>query len=167
LEKLKETGADQNTIIVLWGDHGWHLGEHAIWGKHSLFEELLRTLLSLSYRGRVQPGTATTAIVETIDIFPTLCELADLPAPDFVHGASLISSLGDPSVSGYAAISYSGKAVVLRTATHRLTKQRDGYCELYDHRTVAMETRNISAEHPGLVEELKERLQRRIALRNN
>jgi iduronate 2-sulfatase len=167
LEKLKATGADKNTIIVLWGDHGWHLGEHAIWGKHSLFEESLRTPLVVSYPGMVKPGTASTAIVETIDIFPTLCELADLPAPDFVHGASLISSLGDPSVSGHAAISYSGKGVTLRTATHRLTKHRDGYCELYDHRTVARETRNISAEHPGLVEELKERLQRRIALRNN
>ncbi|MFT4901482.1 MAG: iduronate 2-sulfatase, partial [Lentimonas sp.] len=167
LEKLKETGADENTIIVLWGDHGWHLGEHAIWGKHSLFEESLRAPLVVSYPGMVKPGTASTAIVETIDIFPTLCELADLPAPGFTHGDSLVASLDDPSALGHSAVSYSGQAVTLRTATHRLTKHWDGYCELYDHRTEAGETRNISAEHPELVEELKEQLQRRIALRNN
>ncbi|MFT6236033.1 MAG: hypothetical protein ACJAU9_001118 [Lentimonas sp.] len=68
---------------------------------------------------------------------------------------------------GYSAVFCSGKGVVLRTATYHWRSHRDGYCELYDHRVVAKATRNISAEHPGLIEELRERLQRRIALPKN
>ena len=56
LAELKRTGADANTIVVLWGDHGWHLGEHAIWGKHSLFEESLHSPLIIYYPGMKHKG---------------------------------------------------------------------------------------------------------------
>lgn len=165
LDKLKEVGADQNTIIVLWGDHGWHLGEHAIWGKHSLFEESLRSPLIVSYPGIASPGVNTSAVVETIDIFPTLCELADLPVPGYAHGTSLVSSIDDPSVPGHSAVSYAGRAVTLRTATHRLTQHKDGFRELYDHRSGEGESLNVAAEHPEIVEELLALLEERLALR--
>ena len=69
IEELKRTGADKNTIIVLWGDHGWHLGEHAIWGKHSLFEESLHSPLIIHYPGMENQGAKTEAIVENIRYF--------------------------------------------------------------------------------------------------
>jgi hypothetical protein len=68
---------------------------------------------------------------------------------------------------GYSAVFCSSKGVVLRTATHHWRSRRDGYCELYGHRAVSKAPRNISAEHPGLIEELRKCLQWRIALRKN
>ena len=62
LERLRQTGAAENTIVILWGDHGWHLGEHAVWGKHALFEESLRSPLIISHRGIQKPGEPTDAI---------------------------------------------------------------------------------------------------------
>jgi len=76
IERLKQTGEDKNTIIVLWGDHGWNLGEHGIWGKHNLFEEALRSPLIVVEPGDAAVGQKTMAIVETLDIFPTICELS-------------------------------------------------------------------------------------------
>lgn len=96
LKKLDEVGATKNTIVILWGDHGWHLGEHAIWGKHALFEESLRSPLIIHYPGMAKPGESTKSVVETLDMFPTLCDLAGLPKPDFVHGVSLRAQLENP-----------------------------------------------------------------------
>ena len=92
LDKLGEVGARSNTIVVLWGDHGWHLGEHAVWGKHTLFEESLRSPLIIAAPGFPKPGESTSSIVETLDILPTLptlTDLANLPKPKFAQGVSL------------------------------------------------------------------------------
>src|SRR5690606_12568447 len=139
LAQIDAVGATDNTIVVLWGDHGWHLGEHAIWGKHSLFEESLRSPLIIH-----TPGIASTAggridaIVETIDIFPTLCELAAVPHPDFVQGESLVGLLRGESASeapeqasagfaaGRVAVSYTGRARSLRSERYRLIVHCDG-----------------------------------------
>ena len=96
VEHLERVGADENTIVILWGDHGWHLGEHAIWGKHALFEESLRSPLIIAHRDIAEPGVATDAIVESLDVFPTLCDLAGLPVPDFVDGVSPAAPVGRP-----------------------------------------------------------------------
>jgi len=154
LTELKRTGADQNTILVLWGDHGWHLGEHAIWGKHSLFEESLRSPLVISYPGMENKGAKTSAIVETLDIFPTLCDLSGIEMPVFTQGTSLKSLLADPQASGHPALAYWRRAKTLRTDTHRLILHPDGFVELYDHRSPAKETKNVANEHPELVQEL-------------
>ena len=155
LAELKRTGADKNTIVVLWGDHGWHLGEHAIWGKHSLFEESLHSPLIILYPGMKHKGVKTHAIVETLDIFPTLCDLTGLEIPKFVHGMSLKEILEDPNTAGHPAVAYKNKASTIRTATHRMTLHKDGFVELYDHTTVENETNNIADKHPELVKELK------------
>ena len=80
LSRLEQLGQRENTIVVLWGDHGWHLGEHAIWGKHSLFEESLHSPMIISAPTVKKPGKPANAMVETLDI-ATLCDLAGLTAP--------------------------------------------------------------------------------------
>ncbi|MEZ5944769.1 MAG: sulfatase [Planctomycetaceae bacterium] len=165
LSRLDELGQRSNTVVILWGDHGWHLGEHAIWGKHALFEESLRSPLIVHYDGIVHPGKATSAVVETIDIFPTLCELTDVPSPEFAHGKSLIGQCNDPAASGHSALSYAS-AQTIRTATHRLILHPKGQVELYDHESSDGETHNIAAEHPDLVDQLTQQLNDRANLRD-
>jgi iduronate 2-sulfatase len=164
MDRLKTSGAAENTIVVLWGDHGWHLGEHAIWGKHCLFEESLRSPLIVTYPGIQQPGIATDSIVETLDVFPTLCELVGLAQPDFTHGVSLRPILDDPIVSGHSAVAFRNQTETIRTATHRLILHKDGYAELYDHTSPEGETKNVAAENSGLVGQLSQQLKARLAL---
>ena len=164
LEQLKQSGAFNDTVIVLWGDHGWHLGEHSVWGKHTLFEESLLSPLIVSYPEIKQPGATTDATVETLDIFPTLCELTALPAPEFVHGVSLRSQLENPSASGHVAVGYHGKARTIRTKTHRLVVHNNGHTELYDHQSAEKETANIAASHQALVDKLSAQLSDRLSL---
>ncbi|MDX1566002.1 MAG: sulfatase-like hydrolase/transferase, partial [Phycisphaeraceae bacterium] len=167
LKKLEETGQTKNTIIVLWGDHGWHLGEHAIWGKHALFNESLRSPLIVSYPGLKAPGRATESTVETLDIFPTLCELAGLPKPTFAQGVSLKPILDDPSADGHPAISYRGNRTTVRTKTHRLIVHgKGGHVELYDHTTPEKETKNVAGANPALVKKLKAVIDKRLSKSN-
>lgn len=161
LDRLDSLGLRDNTIVVLWGDHGWHLGEHAIWGKHALFEESLRSPLIVSYAGMPHPGKSTKSFVETLDIFPTICDLTGVKKPDFVHGVSLRPILEDVSAPGHPAISY-GRGQTIRTQTHRLILQRNGYAELYDHRSPEAETVNIADKHPDLVAQLSKTLKARL-----
>ena len=154
LAKLNETGRDKDTIVVLWGDHGWHLGEHAIWGKHCLFEEALRSPLIISVPGMNNPGTKTDAVVETLDLFPTLCELTGLDYPDFTHGTSLVPQIKNPNARGHTAYAYTGRARTIRNANHRLTLHNDGYVELYDHTSPEKETKNVAEKNPTVVKAL-------------
>jgi iduronate 2-sulfatase len=163
LDRLDGLGLRDETIIILWGDHGWHLGEHSIWGKHSLFEESLHSPLIISYPAGVHQGNAAGAIVETIDIYPTLCELAGLPVPEFCQGTSLVPALEDPRVRiKEGAVSYQRNCATLRTATHRLIVHQDGHVELYDHDTPAGESHNIAADNTQLVETLTRQLRQRL-----
>jgi len=162
LAELKRTGADKNTIVVLWGDHGWHLGEHAIWGKHSLFDESLHSPLIIQYPGMKHKGSSTDAIVETLDIFPTLCDLTGIETPKYAQGLSLKEILIDPNIAGHTAISYKKGASTIRTSTHRMTLHKDGFVELYDHTTTEKETKNLAEKYPELVEELKNALNARL-----
>jgi iduronate 2-sulfatase len=150
LEALDKSGASQRTIVILWGDHGWHLGEHAVWGKHTLFEESLRSPLVVRLPGMASPGVASDAIVETVDLFPTLCDLAGLPLPAGLAGTSLSPQLVDASTAGRdGAFSYYENSATIRTRDYRLVLHRtDGFLELYDYRSDPGETRNIAKERP-------------------
>ncbi|RMF44324.1 MAG: iduronate-2-sulfatase, partial [Planctomycetota bacterium] len=159
LARLDTLGLADDTIVVLWGDHGWHLGERAVWGKHTLFEESLRSPLLVRYPEIKRPGEHTSAIVESVDIFPTLCELADLPVPPDLNGQSLTTVLDHPDSSGGFAISYFKQAHTVRTDRFRMVEHRDGYVELYDHRH-AGEDKNIAEEHPDVVQVLRDLLMR-------
>jgi iduronate 2-sulfatase len=162
IAELEAQGLRAQTRIVLWGDHGWHLGEHAIWGKHALFEESLRSPLIIVAPEVEQPGSPSRAIVESIDLFPTLCELAGLPAPAGLHGRSLLPLLRDPDASGRPAVSYTA-AQTIRTDRFRLIEHRDGAVELYDHDDPRGETANVAEQHPRQVERLRRLLKDRLA----
>ena len=162
LQRLDRLGLRDDTVIVLWGDHGWHLGEHAIWGKHALFEESLRSPLIVQYKGLKNPGQRTDSIVESLDVFPTLCELSGLPTPREAAGVSLKPYLDDVSAKGHSAISYGRKGKTIRTDRYRLIVHGKGTVELYDHDTEQAETKNIASQKPDVVAELKEQLKQRL-----
>ena len=163
LARLDQLRLRDRTIVVLWGDHGWHLGEHSIWGKHALFEESLRSPLIVDYPDIPHPGRSTQAMVETLDLFPTLCDLTGLDVPDFVAGVSLRGILEKPSAAGHTAISYGKSNRTIRTEQYRLISHKDGHVELYDHASAYGETRNIAGEHPEIVARLAEQMQHRLS----
>ena len=162
----KQEAADQ-TVILLWGDHGWHLGEHAIWGKHSLFEESLRSpLIVIDPRIKTARGSASHGIVETVDIFPTLCDLAGVKPPPGLVGASLRPFLENPDTPARMAISYKGGSETIRTDRFRLIRHSQGgrvsHVELYDHENDPGETRNIARTAPERVRELGKKLDAKL-----
>ena len=164
IAKLMETNLQQNTIVVLWGDHGWHLGEHAIWGKHALFEESLRSPLIVVTPKAKRPGVHSDSIVETIDVYPTLCELAGIAVPEFLDGKSLSSHLKKPQQPNREAISYAGRARTIRTNRYRMILHSDGYVELYDHTSSAGESINVASSKPEVVEQLQQWLKGKLGL---
>lgn len=163
LAELKASGQADNTIVILWGDHGWHLGEHSIWGKHALFEESLHSPLIVSVPHSTKPGQAVDQIVETLDVFPTVCDLCEVPAPTTMHGESLVSLLnGKPEVRRkQVAVSYS-KAKTLRTDRYRLVQHSKGAVELYDHNGDDKETVNVAKQFPKVVTALQQQLKQRL-----
>jgi iduronate 2-sulfatase len=158
LKKLVELKLMENTIVVLWGDHGWHLGEHGVWGKHTLFEESLRSPLVIRFPGMENSGKMSDAVVETVDIYPTLCELAGIPVPEGLSGKSLKAQLSNPDAAGDVAMSFASQAETIRTAQYRLIRHSkmnaDFAYELYDHSSPEGETKNLAETKPEIVKEL-------------
>ncbi len=107
LNELDRLGIRNNTIIVLWGDHGWHLGDHGLWNKHTNFEEATHALMMMSVPGR-HTGIKAEATSEFVDIFPTLCDLVNIPKPKYLDGISLIPAIENPSaeIRAYALSQY-------------------------------------------------------------
>lgn len=159
LAKLEDLGLAENTVVVVWGDHGFLLGEHAIWGKHCLFEQALRSPLMIRTPNLPQRGATSSAIVQTVDLFPTLMELCDLPSPEELDGVSLRPQLLDPATRPpRAAYGFSGGGErTIRTDRWRLISQGKRL-ELFDYETDPYETRNHAADHPEVVAELLEKL---------
>ncbi len=170
LDSLDENGLADKTIIVLWGDHGWHLGDHGMWCKHTNYEEAAHIPLLIVAPGVTQPGTRTAALVESVDLFPTLAELAGLPAPQVpqgLDGRSIVPVLRDPAASVHDHIFHVyprgeklGRAV--RTARHRLVEWKNpgapaetAVLELYDYETDPGETKNVASEQPEVVATLR------------
>lgn len=166
LDALDANGFAQNTIIVLWGDHGWHLGDHGMWCKHTNYEQAARIPLIIVAPGVAKAGAKTGALAETVDLYPTLCELAGLPAPTGLDGASVVAALKDPSATTKEAVFHAyprsrmiGRAV--RTARYRLVewkkpgdKADSAVLELYDYEADPAETKNLAAEQPEIVAQL-------------
>jgi iduronate 2-sulfatase len=93
---LEEAGIRDNTIIIVWGDHGWHLGEMGIWGKATNYEIATRVPLMIWTPNMTARGKTSNALVELLDIYPTLCELAGVPLPGHLEGKSFVPLLSDP-----------------------------------------------------------------------
>lgn len=167
LDELDKLGLRDNTIVVLWGDHGWHLGEHGMWCKHSNFEVATRAPLIITAPGLNKNGAKTKSLAEFVDIYPTLCELAGLPVPKGVEGRSLAPVLKNPeaSVKDAAYSQYPRKKLMghsVRTDRYRYTewaeegKAPEGV-ELYDHEKDPDENVNLAnkPEYKKTVEEMK------------
>jgi len=177
LDELGRLGLMDNTIIVLWGDHGWHLGDHGMWCKHTNYEQANRIPLIFSGPMIVRGGRSS-ALAETVDIYPTLCELAGLPVPKGLEGASFVNVLNDPArATTKPAVFHAyprsprgigeliGRAV--RTDRYRLVEWKKpgaaaqtAILELYDYETDPEETRNIASEKPEIVSSLRAMLAR-------
>lgn len=176
LDKLDELGIADNTIICLWGDHGWHLGDHNMWCKHSNFEQATRSPLIIAAPGLKRQGVRTSAPTEFVDIFPSLCELAGLEVPSHLPGKSLVPLMDgrEKQVKAFALSQYDrmheGRAYMgyaVRDERFRYVgwykikdqqawwkKKRDfglteepAFVELYDYRNDRLETQNL-ATHP-------------------
>ena len=162
MDQLDRSGIRENTIVVLWGDHGWHLGEYGVWGKHTLFEESLRSPLIISYENIVKPGEPSTAIVETVDILPTICDLAQIPAPANRAGTNLNTQLKDPGSQGHSALAFQRNRITIRNKQYRLIVHKNGFRELYDFSDPNNVSINRAQELPEMVNALEEQLNQRL-----
>ena len=96
---LKMLGIYEQTIIVLWGDHGWKLGDHHSWGKMTNYNIDLQVPLIIRHPHQENRGAQTYAITELVDLFPTLCELAGIEKPDYMQGTSFVPLIKNPTLS--------------------------------------------------------------------
>lgn len=118
MHSLDSLGLRENTIIVIWGDYGWHLGDHDLWTKHTDFEQATRAPLIVSAPGL--KGNKTQSMSEVVDIFPTLCDLTGIPVPQKLDGMSLAPVMRNPEtkVKEYSISQYprSEKSTKLKEA---------------------------------------------------
>lgn len=171
LDELDRLGLRDNTVIVLWGDHGWQLGEHGLWCKHTNYEISTRAPLIVSTPDQKSAGKRTDALVELVDLYPTLAELCELPLPEGLEGTSFKLLIENPQRAWkLAAFSQYPRNVpgrgrstgyAIRTERYRLVGWRvegkDSYeYELYDHRNDPAENVNIAKrpEHAATVKRL-------------
>ena len=175
LDELKRLGLDKDTIVILWGDHGWKLGEHDAWAKHSNVENDVNAPLILSVPGMKKPGVHSSALVEFVDVYPTLSELAGLPLPSHLEGTSFKPLLENPSrpwkTAAFSQYPRSHEAThkedlmgcSMRTDRYRFTVWVDekdhskiDAVELYDHQADPQENVNIAKkpENADLVKQL-------------
>ncbi|MDN3696678.1 sulfatase [Vibrio cortegadensis] len=174
LAKLEETGLDENTIVLLWGDHGFHLGDHGSWTKHSNYEQATRIPVIIKAPGVTKQNTSTSQIMETVDIYPTIVKLAGLYMPedaeqqfDGQEMTQILAGKDDPSLDDYAYHVWpqlGGKYVgyAIRDEQYRMVRwhinKRKGVkykYELYDFKNDPLETENIAKKNLKIVERLE------------
>ena len=143
LATLDELELRDNTIVVLWGDHGWNLGEHDFWGKHNLLHNSTHAPLIISAPG-FKKNVATDGIVELLDLYPTLCELCGIEQPEHLEGKSMVPLLHNPNLPGKkAAFTKWRNGLVVTTRDFTYTKYSNNQHMLYDHRIDPGENNNI------------------------
>lgn len=183
IEGLKEMGLYENTIIVLWGDHGWKLGDHNGWGKQTNFRIDTHAPLIIKAANQ-QKGQRVTALTELVDIFPTVCDLAGVEKADYFQGTSLNALFENPDLSWKDAVfsqfrrrskisqdgnEYMGYSMQTQRYHYvewyswdNVTKKRGGFAaaELYDHEVDYHETKNVAGypENGALVKMLSKKL---------
>lgn len=158
LDALEATGQADNTIIILWGDHGWHLGDLRVWGKHTLHETSLSSALVIKASG-CKKGIKNERIVSSVDIYPTLMELCHVALPEGLDGQSFAGLLNNPDDKGWqdAAYSYFRNGITVRTPEYRFTrydKNGEVITELYQYDDERIEQKNIAKEKPDIVQKL-------------
>jgi len=174
LDHLDALGLRENTIVVVTGEHGYKLGEHGSWGKMTNYEIDLRFPLIISHPGQTLSGSSTPALVEIVDIYPTVCAMAGLMTPPDIEGISLVPLFQNPNrpwkhaaFSQYArGFSYRYMGRSMRTDRFRYTEWKDRIDErvvereLYDHENDPQENNNIAEENQNseLIGQLSSRL---------
>ena len=168
LSQLEELQLADNTIVVLWGDHGWSLGEHTQWAKHSSFNvaNQIPLIIRSPFIADDVRGELAAGLVESVDIYPTLTELAGLPTPEHIQGKSFKPQLDDPNVNGKSAVFPRWRnADSIRTDRYYFTEWRNPSGEvvanmLFDHSNDPEETVNLAGDidYAPVVEELHEHL---------
>jgi arylsulfatase A-like enzyme len=170
VDELDRLGLRERTVVVVWGDHGWQLGEHGLWCKHTNFETSARSLLLCASPTQKAKGKPTKALVEFVDLYPTLCDLCGLPLPEGLEGTSFAPVLDAPdrpwkkaAFSQYPRGKVMGHSI--RTDRYRYTEwaergQPPVGVELYDHHADPGENANLAArpEHQDLVARLRAQL---------
>ncbi|MCF7817387.1 MAG: sulfatase [Kiritimatiellales bacterium] len=133
-DEVDRLGLRENTVVVLWGDNGWKLGEHHAWSKFSNYENDTRVPVVISVPGMKTAGSRTVALVELVDLYPTLCELTGLPVPANLEGTSMAPLLANPGrpwkqavfsemtrkVTGGSGSKSDGKGYAIRTDRYRM-----------------------------------------------
>lgn len=172
LKSLDESGAADNTIVILWSDHGFHLGEKLRWAKRTLWEETTR--VPMIFAGpSIGEGFQCDSPVGLIDVYPTLLDLCDLPPRSVLEGQSLRALLEDPNARWRrpALCTFGPNNHSLRSRHYRYTIYADGNQELYDHRSDPNEWRNLVAddgtcsdEHAKVIARMKKWLPKKNAI---
>lgn len=145
LDELESLEMLDDTIVILWGDHGFQLGDHTLWCKHTLFETSMHAPLIISAPG-YGAGQRVNSLVEMVDIYPTLCELAGLELPTHLQGKSLVPTMEDPNTTHKKAIYgryHAGETV--RTERFQYSEWSNGDKMLYDHKKDPNEDINVVA----------------------
>lgn len=155
LGELDRLGLADDTVVILWGDHGWKLGDHGSWCKHTNFEIDCRAPMILRAPGRGKAGSNAAGLTEFVDMYPSLCDLCEIPIPDHCEGQSLVPLLEDAdrdwkqgAMSQYPRGDVMGYTI--RTDDYRYTEWQDRKSgevkarELYDHRAEHIEAVNIA-----------------------
>ena len=159
LDALNNSRYKDNTIVILWGDHGWHFGEKLSYRKSKLWEESTRVPLMISVPGITKPGSRSKRAVNLIDIYPTLLDLCDLPFKETNEGRSITSVLKNPNIDWpYPSITTMGYGNhAIRSENWRYIQYEDGTEELYDKRSDPLEWINLASkeQYVDIKQELK------------
>ncbi len=169
IDELDRLQLTDTTIIVLWSDHGFHLGDHGIWTKHTNYEQANRIPLLITAPGVTRPNTTTNQLTESVDIYPTLAEIVGLPAPrgpQSIDGVSLVPVLRDPDtrVRDHAFHAFPKEKLgrAIRNTRYRLVEWKtpgepaeSAELELYDYESDPLETKNLATEKQEVVKELR------------
>ena len=158
LDALKQNPRGRETMIILTGDHGWHLGEKGHWAKSALWNDATHVPYIVVAPEVAKPGTVNHQPVSLVDTYPTLCDFAGIPMPEHLDGTSVVPLLKDPSATRDAAfISYGPENTALQTERYRYIRYEDGSEELYDHQNDPHEWTNqcSNPEFTALKEKLK------------
>jgi arylsulfatase A-like enzyme len=158
LAELKSLELDKNTMVVLWGDHGWHLGNDLKWGKHSLFERSLKSTLLIKLPGEKHASNEINTIVESVDLYPTLLDFCEIDPPYDLDGESLLETIQSCKTDKKdSALGFWKDGVSIRTDSYRLTKffrEEKPKIELYNHLSDPDENHNIAADQKKIVDSL-------------
>jgi iduronate 2-sulfatase len=178
LDQAETLGLLDNTIVILWGDHGWHLGDHGLWCKHTNYEQATRIPVIVAAPGGKKNRTSD-ALIETVDIFPTVAQLAGIPVPGDIDGRSFANVIADPSISGRDYVTHvypRGQQIgrAIRDSRFRMVEWKvpdqpadSAQVELYDYQSDPLETVNLADTRPDVVKALRAELAKHPEAKKN